>query len=212
MRYPPPPWRLNGPCATVTGLMAVSVARPLVPADLDIIEVRPGLTVAAILIADYQHRATFPYSELAVMPAIVRYRGVRGPWISSIWVNSTPSLQGGREMWGLHKEHADFAWRFGDQTEVTVVDADGDVGTWSWSPPRRRFPFPARFSGIGSVNGDRRRYRGQGVSRLWRTPVELSPGADGAVRQVAAALQRPVSMAGDLDLRFTDIRILAPAP
>jgi hypothetical protein len=210
MRYPPPPWRLAGPSANVTGLVPIAAVRDLVPADLDIVAVRPGLTVGAVVVADYQERATFPYSELAVMPAIVRYRGVRGPWISHIWVNSTPSLQGGREMWGLHKEHADFAWDFAGRTTVSVADAGGAVCRWSWSPPRRRIPFPARMSGLGSVAGDRRRYSARGLAWLRRTPVAVEAPDGSVIDRLTTNLQRSVTLAGDLDLRFGDIRILAP--
>ena len=194
----------------VTGLLPVDLARQQVPEDLAIVRVRPGLTVASIIVADYQDRATFPYSELAVMPALVRYRGMRGPWISDIWVNSAPSLQGGRQMWGLAKEHAEFGWSFGRTTSVTVTTDEQQLGSWSWARPARRLPYPGWFRGIGSVAGDRRRYRGRGIARLGRTTVDFSVPGGSPLSEISAALQRPVWMAGDVNLRFGDIRILAP--
>lgn len=210
MRYPPPPWRLAGPCAVVTGLIAVEAVRRHVPTDLAIVEVRPGRTVASIIVADYQQRATFPYAELAVMPALVRYRGVRGPWISDIWVNSKPSLEGGRQMWGLAKDHADFDWSFADTTSVIVTTEHQALGTWSWAPPSRPLPFPGWFRGIGSVAGDRRRYRGRGVAWLARTDVDFAPADGSPLAEPYRRLQRPVWMAGHLNISFGDIRILAP--
>ena len=208
--YPSPPWRLAGPCAVVTGLLPVAQARPRVPDDLAIVRVRPGLTVASIIVADYQDAATFPYSELAVMPALVRCRGIRGPWISDIWVNSEPSLQGGRQMWGLAKQHADFAWSFGGSNSVAVTSDGEALGSWSWAPPSRRVPYPAWFRGIGSVAGDRRRYRGRGIARLGKASAEFAVPDDSPLAEIYAALQRPIWMAGAVNLTFGDIRILTP--
>ena len=211
MAYPAPPWRVAGPCVAVTGLLPVEQARPRVPDDLPIVCVRPGLTVASIMVADYQERATIPYSELAVVPALVRYGGVRGPWISDIWVDSAPSLQGGRNMWGLAKEHAEFGWTFGGRNSVRVTSRDQTLGSWSWTVPRHRIPFPVWFRGIGSVSGDRRRYRARGVMRFGRTSVDFNVPDDSPLAEIYRGLQRPVWMAGDLNLSFGDIRILTPA-
>jgi hypothetical protein len=210
MPYPPPPWRVAGPCAVVTGLVPIDAVRQRVPSDLAIVQARSGRTVASIMVADYQHRATFPYAELAVMPAIVRYRGVRGPWISDIWVDSQTSLEGGRQMWGLAKELADFAWSFGDTSHVRVTAGQQALGSWSWPTPRRGVPYPGWFRGISSVEGDRRRYRARGVAWLARTPVAFQPGPDTPLAALYDVLERPVWMAGRLNLSFGDLRILAP--
>ena len=210
MPYPPPPWRLVGPCAVVTGLIPVDQVRDRVPSDLAIVQVRRGLTVASIMLADYQERATLPYGELAVMPALVRYRRIRGPWISDIWVDSPASLEGGREMWGLAKELARFTWSSGATNTATVTAGDQRLGAWSWRRPDRSVPYPGWFRGIGSVAGDRRRYRGRGIARLARTPVAFDVPDASPLADVYGALQRPVWMAGELHLTFDDIRILAP--
>jgi hypothetical protein len=194
----------------VSGLLDINLARTMVPDDLPIVEVRPGRSAAAIIVADYQSRATFPYSELAVMPAMVRYRGVRGPWISHIWVNSQASLEGGRRMWGLAKEHADFSWDGGPTRRVQVSAAGTPLGTLSWTAPARRFPFPGRVTGVGSVDGDRRSYRALGVAWLGRTDVDLAVPPGSPLAPVAAGLQRRKTMAGDLNWRFGNITILAP--
>jgi hypothetical protein len=208
--YPAPPWRLAGPAAIAMGTVDVERARPLVPDDLEIVEVRPGKTVAGFVIADYQRRATFPYSELSVMAAMVRCRGIRGPWISNIWVDSLPSLKGGREMWGLYKHQATFDWTFGPTTSVAVTAQDQRLVTFTWAPPQRLWPAPAWVRGIGSVDGDRRRYTGRGISRLGRTQVEMDVPVDSPIAELGLHTQPLRTVAGQMNLLFGDVRILAP--
>ena len=196
------------------GLVDVERARAFVPPDLDIVELRPGRTLAAFAIADYQHRATFPYGELSVMAAVVRCRGVRGPWISHIWVDSLPSLKGGREMWGMDKDLAHFDWRRGAATAVSVRDVTTSavVAAFSWAEAGFRLPLPGWVRGIGSVHGDRRSFRGRGVSRLGVTSVDVHVPPASPFAGLGLHETRLWGLTGEMNLRFGDIRILAPAP
>lgn len=210
--YPPPPWRLAGPAAIAIGLVDVEQARPFVPDDLEIVHVRPGRTAAAFVIADYQDRATLPYAELAVMAAMVRCRGVRGPWIGAIYVDSIPSLKGGREMWGMYKHLASFDRSFGDRNEVTVQSEGRHLATFAWDAPARRWPAPAYVRGIGSVQGDRRRFTGRGLSRLGTTTISVDVAPDAPFAPLGLHEQPLRTMAGEMNVLFGDVRILAPAP
>lgn len=210
--YPPPPWRLAGPAAIAMGTVAVERARVYVPPDLEIVEVRPGRTAAAFVVADYQHRATFPYAELSVMAALVRCRGVRGPWISHIYVDSIPSLKGGREMWGMYKHLATFDRTFGADNTVVVSEGGQHRATVRWSAPRRLWPAPAYVRGIGSVQGDRRRFTGRGISRLGRTAVEVEVPATSPFYELGLHTEPLRGVAGRMNLLFGDVRILQPAP
>lgn len=210
--YPPPPWRLAGPAAIAMGTVAVERARPFVPDDLEIVEVRPGKTAAAFVIADYQRRATFPYAEFSVMAAIVRCRGVRGPWISSIYVDSVPSLKGGREMWGMYKHLATFDRSFGADNHVVVTEGDEHRATLRWRAPQRLWPTPAYVKGIGSVQGDRRRFTGRGISRFGRTTVEVEVPPTSPFYGLGLHEQPLRGLAGTMNLLFGDVRILKPAP
>jgi hypothetical protein len=210
VRYPPPPWRLVGPAVVASTLVDVQRARQFVPGDLEIVEVKPGHTAAAIVVADYQDQASFPYGELSVMSALVRYRGVRGAWISHIWVDSLPSLLGGREMWGMYKHMASFAWRGGHPNEVEV-SADGRrLVSVAWERPQRLWPVPGMVRGIGSVDGDRRRFSGRGVSRFARVPVSLDVPADSPFAGLGLQHAQLKGVAGRISLSFGDIRVLSP--
>ena len=208
--YPPPPWRLVGPAVVASRLIEIDRVRPFVPEDLDIVAVRPGRTTAALVVADYQHQSSFPYSELSVMPALVRYRGVRGAWISHIWVDSMPSLRGGREMWGMYKHLATFQWQVGATNQVSVAAEDAVLATLTWPAPKRLWPVPGRIHGIGSVNGDRRRFTGRGLSRLGRTSIDVHVAASSPFSGLGLQDGASRGAAGRMNLSFGDIRILAP--
>lgn len=208
--YPPPPWRLVGPAVVASRLIEIDRVRPFVPEDLDIVEVRPGRTTAAVVVADYQHESSFPYSELSVMPALVRYRSVRGAWISNIWVDSVPSLQGGREMWGMYKHLATFQWEVGATNSVSITAEDALLATLTWPAPKRLWPVPGRIHGIGSVNGDRRRFTGRGLSRLGRTSIDLHVPASSPFAALGLQHGATRGVAGRMNLSFGDIRVLAP--
>ena len=209
-RYPPPPWRLVGPAVIATGLVDVDRARPFVPEDLEIVEVTSGRTVAALVVADYQDEATLPYSELGVMAAVVKCGGVCGPWISHIWVDSVPSLEGGREMWGMFKHLASFLWRAGDRNAVTVTAEGQRLVDVTWPAPARLWPAPGRVVGIGSVDGDRRRFTGRGISRMAPIPLTLDIPAESPFFPLGLQDAQVRGVAGRLNLRFGDVRILAP--
>jgi acetoacetate decarboxylase len=50
------------------------------------------------------------YSELIVIAGLVRYSGQIGGWVSHIYVDNADSVAGGRNIWGLPKELAEFIW------------------------------------------------------------------------------------------------------
>ena len=195
----------------VLGWLDEAVARKHVPDDLGIVCLRPGRTLAALVIADYRTGSTLRYSELSFMPALVRHGRRIGAWISAIWVDDETSLRGGRQMWGVPKEIADFSWEaVGDRTRVDVSAGGEQLATFAWPRPRRSLPMPAVLSSIGSVDGDRRAFSGGGVSRMGATPVHADVAHDAPFAQVWDAVDRFVSLAGEISLRFGRIRLLAP--
>lgn len=116
--YPAAPWRLSGAFAGLLGLVSVDAARPFVPEDLRIVRVLPGYTLGAMFVARYDSRGPLTYSELGVLPAMVRGRGGRGFWISHLYVDTEASLEGHRDLWGLPQQRAQFEW-------TSDADADG---------------------------------------------------------------------------------------
>lgn len=103
--YPPEPWDLEG-----LGYVSLwLVPERVLPALPD--GVRPvslfGRTVVAVGFVDYQPGGLLPYHEFLVAP-LVRRGATVGLSITDIWVDSAASKAGGRELWGIPKDMADF--------------------------------------------------------------------------------------------------------
>lgn len=110
MTYPPAPWHLYGSALQSFYLIDLETARILVPIDLEIVSILPGKTLGGLYLSVYDAQSTLSYHELIVVSALVRYQGKIGSWISHIYVDHPDSVQGGRNIWGLPKEMADFNW------------------------------------------------------------------------------------------------------
>lgn len=116
--FPAPPWRMVGRCWA--GLFRAD--RPLPPP----FGLRPLLGPRTLAVALIRYRAgTLHYDELLVGAPV--WRGLRaGLFVHELWVDSRPSLAGGRAIWGLPKQLASFAW---SEQSVTVTDERGPVAT-----------------------------------------------------------------------------------
>ncbi len=118
MPYPQAPWTLQGYAIQTLHLMNIDQVRSLIPSDLEIISVWPGKTVGSVYLSSYGSGSVLEYSELIIAPALVNYQRKIGGWISHIYVDNTDSVAGGREIWGLPKELADFTWEQGERVTV----------------------------------------------------------------------------------------------
>jgi hypothetical protein len=110
MIYPPAPWTLQGYGLQTLQLIDINTARSLVPSELEIVSLLPGKTLGGIYLSSYQSGSFLEYNELIVVAAYVRYQNRLGAWISHIYVDNFTSVAGGREIWGLPKEMAEFTW------------------------------------------------------------------------------------------------------
>jgi hypothetical protein len=91
------------------------------------------------------------YNELIVVAAFTSYSGSFGGWISHIYVDNPDSVAGGREIWGLPKELAEFSWE-GDR-HLTV--RQGNLPLCSLDYNRQGFGWrqslgASTFSTLGS--------------------------------------------------------------
>lgn len=111
MPYPDAPWVLNGYAFQTLHLVDTAKARLFVPGDLDLISVFPGKTLGGVYLAYYGSGSVLEYSELIVVPGLVRHDRHFGAWISHIYVDHPDSVAGGRNIWGLPKELAEFTWQ-----------------------------------------------------------------------------------------------------
>jgi acetoacetate decarboxylase len=186
MSYPPAPWTLQGRALLSPQWIDCAQVRPLLPPELRIVSPWPGKTLGGLYLATYGSGSTLEYNELIVVAGLVR-RGRRfGIWVSHIYVDSPASMAGGREIWGLPKELAQFAW---EPDSVTVRQSDRLLCRLRYSPPRnlwrQKFSLPA----FSLLHSQLLFFQGRIVSRLglvrarWEVPAE-SPfaalGLDGA--------------------------------
>ena len=118
MPYPQSPWTLKGYAFQTLHLLDIDRVRPLIPPELNIISVFPGKTLGGVYLSYYGQGSVLEYSELIVIAAFLNYKGNFGGWVSHIYVDNSDSVAGGREIWGLPKEMAEFTWEHDNRVTV----------------------------------------------------------------------------------------------
>jgi hypothetical protein len=117
--YPPPPWRLEGWGVATFGLLDSAAAKGFVPAGARLVTIVPGKTVGGLLFLSYE-RGSLVYRELNVVAGLARV-GMRFAYLlARLYVDSSASLAGGREIWGVPKELATFG--VGQSDGLTTID------------------------------------------------------------------------------------------
>lgn len=154
--YPPPPWKMKG--QLWMGYFK-SGAPVQLPAGLHHL-LDPNALIVTIV--RYQE-GTLRYDEL-VLGALVRVGGRIGIHVDRIWVDSLESVWGGRRIWGLPKNMAQFQWQDStlrvtdDEGLIAVIRVDTSPASlpWTWLP----IPMP----GVGQLEDGRRVFT---VGQLW---------------------------------------------
>lgn len=118
MPYPQAPWTLQGYAIQTLQPLDIDLVRPLIPSELEIISVWPGKTLGGVYLSHYGSGSVLEYSELIIIAAFVTHKGKFGGWVSHIYVDNPDSVAGGREIWGLPKELAEFTWDNGSRVTV----------------------------------------------------------------------------------------------
>jgi hypothetical protein len=121
MSYPAPPWTIQGYGFFNLHLLDVERVRSFIPSQFQIISTIPGKTIGGVYIASYQAGSSLLYNELIVVSGLVAYTNHIGAWISHIYVDNPDSVAGGREIWGLPKELAQFVWNRSEKPSVKVT-------------------------------------------------------------------------------------------
>lgn len=124
MTYPKAPWNLQGYGFQTLHLLNIDRVYALIPSSLELISVFPRKTLGGIYVASYKAGSTIIYNELIVVSAIVYCKGKVGAWISHIYVDHPASIEGGREIWGLPKEIAQFHWNTANPSSVQITQGD----------------------------------------------------------------------------------------
>jgi acetoacetate decarboxylase len=192
--YPPAPWRLVGEPAVVSvSTIDMAAARRDVAGDVTLYGLR-GRTLGGLLAARYGPGSTLAYSELAVVLG-----RARGGWcVGRLYVDDASSLRGGRELFGVPKELATFAW----QPDGVEVRRDGQVIVrLAWSSPRLWVPLPT----LATVVGAARSFRIAGLLRAM--PVRVRVDVPDGSPLAPLRLSRPmIALAGDVAVRAGAVR------
>ncbi|WP_446877698.1 acetoacetate decarboxylase family protein [Phormidesmis sp. 146-33] len=145
MGYPQAPWTLKGYAFLSLHLVEIAKASPFIPVELAIVPSLPGKTLGGVYLSQYT-KGDLTYNELIVVAGLVSWQGTIGAWVSHIYVDNPDSVAGGREIWGLPKEMAEFRWESGESGSVTVRQGDQLLcamrSTGRFSLLRQRFSFP----------------------------------------------------------------------
>lgn len=152
--YPPAPWTLKGKAVQSLQLVDLEKVRSHIPPELEIVQPFPGKTFAGLYLAAYESGSDLEYHELIVVSGLVRYVNRTGIWVSHIYVDNLHSVAGGREVWGLPKQMAEFDWTEGQHPEVVVSQNQQVLCRlrYGWQIPglRQPIPFIGAFSTLGS--------------------------------------------------------------
>lgn len=106
MIYPPEPWYLGGSLLASAFLVDGAHFRGTLPAGRHPLRIGSKIIVA-VASASYVPGGALAYEELLVAVPTWGRGGLRVT-IPQIWVDSPESKSGGRELWGIPKELADF--------------------------------------------------------------------------------------------------------
>jgi acetoacetate decarboxylase len=125
MTYPLAPWQLKGYGFLALYWIDIKHVRSAIPQRLQICTPLPGKTIGCVYVGIYEEGSTLQYGELIVASALVIDSGKVGAWISHICVDNPDSQAGGREIWGLPKEMAQFELQLeGVDPFIQVTQAD----------------------------------------------------------------------------------------
>jgi acetoacetate decarboxylase len=202
MSYPATPWTLKGHAILTLHFVDVDRVRPLIPPEFNIISVWPGKTLASVYLSDYQSGSVLEYSELIVAPALVSYQGEIGGWISHIYVDDADSVAGGREIWGLPKELAEFTW---NDSSVTVQQGNRLLCSLKYQKPSWSWRQSLGTSGFSAMGADLLTFPVKFESRLGLLGSQLEVAA--ASPFAGIGLGQPF-----LSLRSEDLSLTVNAP
>jgi len=192
--YPPEPWDLTGVGHITLWRLPVR-SLPALPASATPLAVR-GTALVATAFVSYDDRGLMAYDEL-LAGVLVRLGRRVGLSITDIWVDSESSLRGGRALWGIPKEMADFG-------PLTAETATGPIASASFSPRRVGFPVPRllRGSTVQTLGGRTVASPIRAGGRVRSSRADWSLHADGPLAWLRAG--RPVTsvIAEDFSMRF----------
>jgi len=173
MSYPQSPWNLQGYAFQTLHFLDVSRVSASIPSALEIVSIWSGKTLGGVYIASYTQGSALIYNELIVVSAIVRHQNKIGAWVSHIYVDNPDSVAGGREIWGLPKELAQFTWQTHNVLSVQVKQETHLLCelNCNWQLPGWQQPISG--SAFSVLNANLMSFVGHGNLKLHLANVDL---------------------------------------
>jgi Acetoacetate decarboxylase (ADC) len=159
--YPPAPWDLTGHLYGSLWLVPRREITANVPNELQIITNPLGQSCAFAGFVEYREGSPLTYHEL-LAGILVRKKGSArfALHVSHIWVDSVASLYGGRELWGVPKDLAEFKFDYANgchELRGVAWDADGSQLAEGYFSAGRglldRFKLVVPFPNLQILNG-----------------------------------------------------------
>lgn len=160
MTYPQAPWKLKGHGFLTLHWVDIDRVRPFIPQQLQIFSLFPGKTLGGVYVGSYEDGSTLRYSELIGVPALIHYQGKIGAWISHIYVDNPDSVAGGRAIWGLPKEIAQFKWE--TPSSVSVQQGDRPLCSLRSHWNLAGIEHPIQVPAFSLLNSQLAQFSGQG--------------------------------------------------
>ncbi|SDT81303.1 acetoacetate decarboxylase family protein [Actinoplanes derwentensis] len=196
--YPPEPWHLRGQMYLSIFLVPrrdMPALDPVVGAAMRPVTVGGRIAAGAAWVS-YEPGGVLHYREL-LSAVLVHERGRPRVSITDIWVDSAVSREGGRGLWGIPKEMAEFTL---DAENDPLVDATmTEPSVAALIRLRKTLPgrFPLGFTVAQELGGQVRRTPVRGRGGLRTADAAWRPDPDGPLGHLAG--RRPV-----MSLAITD--------
>ncbi|MFF3611563.1 acetoacetate decarboxylase family protein [Streptomyces sp. NPDC002580] len=200
--YPEEPWHLAGQMYLSLWLVPARELPRVADGTRPVTVAGRGVAGAAWVV--YENDSVLHYSEL-LRAVLVRDGHRPRVCITDIWVDSAASMTGGRELWGIPKEMADFDI---DRTDGVRAGAatEKDVLTTAAFAPGRRIPgrWPLSYRVAQTLDGALKTSRVRSRSTVRTARASWTAHESGPLRELS---RRPplLSLAlEDFTLRFGD--------
>lgn len=188
---PPAPWVASASAVVTMGLTRVATARRVVPPPLAVLPVLPRLTVGGLAFVDYLASPVGPYRELLVFAGLVRCADGVGFFASHVYVDSAPSIRGGRAIWGLPKEPATLERREVDGSILLAARQEQPLARAEVTKVGPTIPVAGFLPVLSLLQGRVLTWRALGSARMSLARGRVVADPSGPLRSLAPALHLP---------------------
>ncbi|GHJ48020.1 acetoacetate decarboxylase [Catellatospora sp. TT07R-123] len=200
MAYPPQPWSLHGQLHVSVWLLPADRLPPI-PAEVAaaVRPVRIGrYAVVGTAWVDYQQGGDMSYREL--LSAVLMRAGLRSRvTITHIWVDSADSRDGGRELWGIPKDLAEFELT---GTDAAAVTGGQPIATAVIRRSRLGLRLPIGFRVVQALRGRALTTPVRAVARCGPSRLTWQIAPDGPLGFLAGRRPLLSLTAADFRMRF----------